>query len=125
MKTITLTNISNNNTFNITAGKIYVGRAQENELVLSSNLVSRRHARLDRDGDHVWVTDLGSMNGTFVNNSKLAPNVKRPLIEGDEICFGQTEKYIIKGCDRFADSSDTVLNVGNQRAKAKPRFGFA
>ena len=51
--------------------------------------VSRRHARLDRKGDDVALTDLGSTNGTFVNGAKLAgETVLRP---GDSVQFGAVQ----------------------------------
>jgi hypothetical protein len=53
--------------------------------------VSRRHARLSSSGGQFYVEDLGSVNGTFVNRQKLAPNQRQPLSEGDEIQFGKVK----------------------------------
>jgi serine/threonine protein kinase len=53
--------------------------------------VSRRHGRLVRK-DNLWfVEDMGSTNGTFVNNTRLAPNTLTALQKGDKIRFGQIE----------------------------------
>jgi pSer/pThr/pTyr-binding forkhead associated (FHA) protein len=53
--------------------------------------VSRRHARITlRDGQY-FLEDLGSTNGTFVNRGRrLAPGVRQPLNDGDEIIVGKT-----------------------------------
>jgi pSer/pThr/pTyr-binding forkhead associated (FHA) protein len=53
--------------------------------------VSRKHAIIERRGDKLWVLDLGSRNGTFVNRgARLAPNEKHPVSIGDEIIIGKT-----------------------------------
>jgi pSer/pThr/pTyr-binding forkhead associated (FHA) protein len=48
--------------------------------------VSRRHAEIVRAGDRVVVEDLGSTNGTFVNDSPVTG--ERELASGDEVRFG-------------------------------------
>ena len=50
--------------------------------------VSRKHARITVHNLRLTVTDLGSTNGTFVNNHKLDPNVEFPIKEGDELRLG-------------------------------------
>ncbi len=54
----------------------------------SKGTVSRRHAIITREGDHVYLEDSGSINGTHVNGARLASGVQRPLQEGDQVCFG-------------------------------------
>ncbi|MDQ5824254.1 MAG: FHA domain-containing protein [Chloroflexota bacterium] len=53
--------------------------------------VSRRHFRLKREGDQVYVEDLGSMNGVVVNGQKLPPYTLHPLRAGDRILLGKME----------------------------------
>jgi predicted nucleic acid-binding Zn ribbon protein len=54
--------------------------------------VSRRHARLTTSGGQWFITDLSSVNGTFVNNGpKLAANTPQPLNNGDRIRLGRME----------------------------------
>jgi pSer/pThr/pTyr-binding forkhead associated (FHA) protein len=50
--------------------------------------VSRRHARLVRDGEEILLEDLGSSNGTFVNNERLKEGIQKALQENDEVRFG-------------------------------------
>ena len=63
-----------------------IGRAVENEIVITSNRVSREHARIYRDGWKVVLADLGSKNGTFLNGERLLE--PRQLQEGDRIKVG-------------------------------------
>lgn len=64
-----------------------VGR--NGQIVIDGEGVSRQHARLELDGDQVLVTDLGSMNGTFIGDRRLSPNVPTPLAQGANVRFGE------------------------------------
>jgi pSer/pThr/pTyr-binding forkhead associated (FHA) protein len=66
---------------------LVIGRLPECSVVLSDSNVSRRHAEIRRKGDGVFVTDLGSTNGTRVNG---APVREQFLASGDEISVGTT-----------------------------------
>ncbi len=50
--------------------------------------VSRRHLRLFRQGKKVYAEDLGSSNGSFINNRRLLPFSPEPLASGDEVRLG-------------------------------------
>lgn len=66
-----------------------IGRARECDLVIDSGEVSRLHARLTSDHLNIFLEDLGSTNGTFVNGQRLAPGEAHRLRAGDVIHFGQ------------------------------------
>lgn len=66
-----------------------IGRAEGNNLVLDSNLISRNHALVQRTGvGRYLLTDLGSRNGTFVNGARIAAHVLR---HGDRVTVGDHE----------------------------------
>jgi hypothetical protein len=75
---------------------ITIGRSPENDIVLYNRLVSKSHAYLDlgSSDEAVYLVDTGSTNGTFVNNSRLAPEGNYKLADGDEISFGSETKVI-------------------------------
>ena len=50
---------------------LVLGRALECDLAIVSPHVSRQHARLELEGEHLTVEDLGSSNGTLVNDERL------------------------------------------------------
>jgi hypothetical protein len=51
--------------------------------------VSRAHARLEYRDEQLWLTDLGSANGTFVGVTQLAPNQATKLYKGDQFLLGR------------------------------------
>jgi pSer/pThr/pTyr-binding forkhead associated (FHA) protein len=53
--------------------------------------VSRRHARILKRGAKIYVEDLGSSNGTFVNGQKLSPYFPEALVSGDSLRLGGLE----------------------------------
>ena len=69
-----------------------IGRAPDVELVLTDAEVSRRHARLETHGKYVYVRDLESSNGTFLNGRRISSAIEiRP---GDEIDIGTTRVIV-------------------------------
>ncbi|HEX2993910.1 MAG TPA: winged helix-turn-helix domain-containing protein [Anaerolineales bacterium] len=64
-----------------------LGRAVENEIVIVSKRASREHAHIRRDGRRVFLDDLGSTNGTFLNGERVLGSVQ--LRDGDEISVGE------------------------------------
>ncbi|MBN1562706.1 MAG: FHA domain-containing protein [Anaerolineae bacterium] len=56
--------------------------------------VSRRHARLLRDGKAVYLMDLNSTNGTQLNGESLPTSVEKRLRDGDEILLGRMRVFI-------------------------------
>jgi ABC transport system ATP-binding/permease protein len=64
--------------------KVRLGRAADNDIVLDDQLVSREHAQIEWSGDGFMLSDLGSINGTFVNSVRLFTS-PRQLRDGDEI----------------------------------------
>ena len=66
-----------------------IGRGRDNDIVLPSDCVSRRHVRLEHRPDGLFLIDLSSTNGTYVNGSKLSkPHRLEP---GDVIRVGSTD----------------------------------
>lgn len=58
--------------------------------------VSRTHAVVWRDGDHVYIRDVESTNGTFVNERKLPPRADHPLRVGDVVGFGADLRAVVR-----------------------------
>lgn len=70
------------------AGPIELGRDPELEHSLPDKEVSRRHARVEPDPGGALISDLGSTNGTYVNDQPIT--AARRLVSGDQIRMGLT-----------------------------------
>ncbi|MFC1878299.1 FHA domain-containing protein [Chloroflexota bacterium] len=74
--------------YSLFEGPQLIGRSEDMQIVLQDEMTSRRHARVDWQGEHPGIEDLGSSNGTFVNNVQITN--RRALNPGDKIVIGQT-----------------------------------
>ena len=84
-------------------GETSIGRHPDCTLTVSQPSVSRRHARLWREGDEWHVEDLQSSNGTYVNNRRIT---KATISEGDEVrCGDFALTYVIEAGESDAPSS--------------------
>jgi hypothetical protein len=76
--------------FELNASQMMIGRGGQNDIALAQDeYVSARHARFEPRQDGVWVQDLGSTNGTFLNGARLER--PRRLTHGDIVRVGETD----------------------------------
>jgi adenylate cyclase len=68
-----------------------IGRSSDASIQLEDGGVSRQHATIRRDGQLFWVSDLGSANGSFINDVPVSS--ARALRHGDRVQFG-TSNFI-------------------------------
>jgi diguanylate cyclase (GGDEF)-like protein len=78
--------------------RLTIGRGQNNDIVLQSDTVSRQHATIECRGMDIVVTDLGSTNGTFVNEDPT--RLHQMLLKcGDRLRIGDTIFKYLSGKD--------------------------
>ncbi len=78
--------------------------------------VSRRHAKLDYNGKHITITDLGSGNGTLLNNERLASGDAHLLGDGDVLWLGHLQMTVRMNTHVYGGSivaSKVDLNLEN------------
>ena len=75
-------------------GTTNVGRAQDNQVVLDDPTVSRHHAWIKSQGEEFLVFDIGSANGTFVNDQPVEEPFR--LENGDVVRFGEVDLVFTK-----------------------------
>lgn len=87
----------------LTRPRITLGRSARNDLCIEDPFASRLHAEVRKKGDSYWISDLGSANGTLLNEVRMtAPALLR---DGDVIRIGET---VIE----FNDRADTTKTKG-------------
>jgi pSer/pThr/pTyr-binding forkhead associated (FHA) protein len=73
-------------TFAVQGERMTVGRSPDAEVFLDDVTVSRNHALLVRRRDGLYIDDLGSLNGTYVNRRRIESH---KLVDGDELQVGK------------------------------------
>jgi hypothetical protein len=98
-------------------GVVTIGRALDNTIALDDDFdVSRYHAEIEERGQEFWVVDLGSSNGTTVND--VVVELEEPLRNGDLIGVGTSTVIEFH-------LSDTPWSVPEQRYARTPREAVA
>ena len=76
--------------FELNSAQLTIGRGNQNDIAIATDeYASARHARFEPRQDGVWVQDLGSTNGTYLNGTRL--DGPRRLSRGDIIRVGETD----------------------------------
>ncbi len=107
--------------FPIVADKqIIVGRSSDLDMVLVEDMVSRKHARIAMQSDQIWIEDLGSTNGTFVNGEKIK---RARLKEGDRVLIGTSILKVIssEAPREGLDAKRELENVAQSRRTSQQR----
>jgi hypothetical protein len=79
----------------LTGDIVIAGRAPDADLFLDDVTVSRRHAQFHREGDGWMLTDTDSLNGTYVNRTRVESVLLQP---GDEVQIGKYRfAYLVGG----------------------------
>jgi pSer/pThr/pTyr-binding forkhead associated (FHA) protein len=84
------TNVKQGEEFELDSAALTIGRGGQNDVALEGDdYASAKHVRIEPRRDGVWVHDLGSTNGTFVNGVQIDKPQK--LSQGDVVRVGETE----------------------------------
>jgi hypothetical protein len=81
-------------TFLLHPGEIKVGRHPESDILLDDVTVSRQHCTFECTIDSLTVEDLGSTNGTYVNERRVE---QAPLFAGDQVLIGRFQFLVAHG----------------------------
>ncbi len=73
-------------TFSLDGERTAIGRSPDAEVFLDDVTVSRNHALLVKRRDGIYIDDLGSLNGTYVNRERIESH---RLVDGDELQIGK------------------------------------
>ncbi|HEX8823663.1 MAG TPA: FHA domain-containing protein [Archangium sp.] len=98
--------------------EIHIGRTPENDVVLQDAGVSRRHVRISERLGRYFAQDLGSANGTLLNDSPLTE--ERMLSDGDRITLGPAE-LVFKAVVDDDDSTRPIRRNLNPPRAEPPR----
>lgn len=111
-------------------GEMVVGRSEDCDLRVQDGHPSRRHARLTVDADGLWLEDLGSANGTLVNDRMI--EMPTLLQQGDRVAFdlstfvveapgaGRDDATVVRRGEPEVDPNATVVRSAPTEKPAQP-----
>lgn len=107
-------------TINVEEETMIVGRGEGVGLRIETQAVSRQHARLNWDGNQLWVEDLASSNGTFLNGQRVT--ARQSLKGGDEIRLGRRVRILVRVAGETVDASaaQTLFDAEPVEDKSAP-----
>jgi pSer/pThr/pTyr-binding forkhead associated (FHA) protein len=91
-----------------------VGRVEDNTFQIADASVSSHHAEIHLRGSDIVIKDIGSTNGTFINNQKITESVLQP---GQTLRFGQVELKMDDGASPPAPSGSAAASAPAASAK--------
>ena len=93
----------------LTRAEYVIGRGPENDIVAERDSVSRRHARLFRSDTEGWcLEDLGSTNGSFVNDVRIQ---RQPLADGNQLRIGDVIYKFLVGTNVEAAYHEEIYRL--------------
>ena len=88
--------------------ELVIGRLEELDIPLEGEGLSRRHARMFQEGDGWWIEDLGSTNGTHVNDVRVS---RHRLTDGDQIRCGVATCKFLSGDNIEAQYHEEIYRM--------------
>ncbi len=85
-------------TIEFSGDSLLLGRSPDSDLQIKDHFVSRKHLRISRKGSRIFIKDLNSRNGTFVNGEPINPGIEVELPEGVPVVMGMTVLCFGEGC---------------------------
>lgn len=99
------------------SGEIVIGRSSELDMVLVEDMVSRRHAKISVEDGDIFLEDLGSTNGSFVNGEKIT---RTKLEEGDRILIGTSIIKVVTSDGTAASVQDAQEQMNAAASSVRP-----
>ncbi len=84
---LVVSGVSAGTVFFFTRDEMVIGRSDACDVVIPDPWMSSRHARVEQRGDELWLVDLDSRNGTYVDGRRVRESA---LAEGTQVSFGRT-----------------------------------
>ena len=104
-------------------GPVLIGRQAGATLKIGNASVSRRHAVIEKEGDRFIIADLGSRNGTFVND---VPVRRRELQHGDRVRIGDSQFFFLfEDSDEPARTSEVRFDDSEVISSATVRMTYS
>lgn len=101
----------------LNGSQVRLGRALDNEIVISGMRASREHAHIGFDKHRVWIEDLSSANGTWLNGERLTR--RATLSEGDQLAIGDATLTYHDPNATYRDPELAVIEVDSASGQVR------
>jgi|GEM_PF-6559055 len=98
--------------FKVKGSVCSIGSARSNDLVVDTRLVGKRHAELFLKSDGVYLRDLGSMSGSWVNRERVVEH--GPISDLDEIAVGDISLTIDTSKIQLSANDSSIAEAGTK-----------
>ena len=88
-----------------------VGQDLHNDIVEDYPMVSGQHCRISLSGGNLFIEDLGSTNGTYVNRRRISPHQKTPFHPSDAIHLGTHQLFLDLSCFNVSEGLDSAMSL--------------
>ncbi len=89
---------------------VTIGRSKSCTIVAPYDGISRNHCQINFENGEIFVTDLGSTNGVFIDGTKIEPNVKIPYQTYLTFSIGSIQSVTIEFDDKTSVNTPSSLN---------------
>ena len=112
--------------YKLREGQNRIGRGDDCDLQIKASGVSRHHVVVRWDGENTQVMDLGSTNGSFLNNNKLEAYEYSPFNIGDSLALGQGEdaEQLKLEVDRVVSEEAASASTVVMSSPVEPKRGY-
>ena len=90
---------------------IRIGRSPDSDVVLASQNISRQHALISIQNGNLFIKDLGSSNGTSVNDKALEPQKSKHINHNDVIAFADLVFKVIDNTQETTTTQELTVNT--------------
>ena len=101
--------------FNPTKNTVTIGRSSQCDIVIPHEGMSRKHCEVQVKDGEVFLTDLGSVNGVFINGNKITPNSPTKFPVFLSASFGYVQNFKIE-----LDENTNITRVDTSSLNSKP-----
>jgi pSer/pThr/pTyr-binding forkhead associated (FHA) protein len=91
-------------------GSFIIGRSNRSDLVIPHEGMSRQHCKIEVKDGEVFITDLGSINGVFIDGQRIPPNKSMPFFTYLNVSFGHVQSAHIEDDDDSAPRPNPLLD---------------
>ncbi len=111
-------------TFSLSSPSVSVGRSAGNTIMLDNNSISRYHFSITEADESIYITDLDSANGTYVDGMRLVSNERRLLGGGEEVQIGNLRMVFHRMDDTSTQPTTPVTDVTRRLESADADFAI-